>query len=558
MRFAPCYSVVLLSTVALVSVGRAQTPPPVSVWERQPDLPLARGGAAGGWIGDQLVVAGGSHWVDGTKRWATRVDIFEPQRGAWAAGPAMPAPLAGSASVSDGQRLYVVGGEAEGKATNQVWRLSHEGGAWRWSPLPELPRARVYGCLALLDQKLYFLGGTDDPNDLRKASREGFVMDLRRRSGGWRPIAPLPGAPRCLAGAAADGDALMIFGGCHGTTEGKPVNLATAAYYEPQTDRWSEMNPMPYAARAVTAAALGGGAIGLFGGYSGAVTDMESYGPAYGFERRVLVFDRATGSYRAAAPLPGPAVALVADVRGDRVAIAGGEDKAKSRTAMHFTTTVPALLKNESSRPLIVCLGDSVTAGAGRSGVRAAETYPRVLQSLMKAEKPLTWVVNAGVGGENTRQALQRVTNVFSPHTRIDAVVLMYGLNDAALVDPGPTDRVEPRIPVKEYRENLVALIRETRRQGARPILCTPNPMTPAYPYAGKGAYAKSPDINFALKPFVAAAREVALQEVVELVDIYAVFERTPNWETLFPDGIHPNATGLDLLARAVKIALRP
>lgn len=545
-----------LACLATAAAAASQPAAPVGAWRRLADLPLARAGAAGGWIGDRFVVAGGNYWVNEQKRWTERTEVYSPQDDRWEAGPSLPAPLAGAGAVADGRRLYVVGGEAEGKPSALAWRLEREGGVLKWTSLPELPRPRAYGALALVEDALYLAGGCDDPADLRTATREVLRLDLRRRSQGWKAVAPLPGPVRCLSAAASDGRAVFVFGGCNINGAGKVFNLDQACYYEPGVDRWSVLNPMPYAARAATAAYLGKGQVGLFGGYSGGPDDMERYGPGYGFERRVLVYETEKNHYRETAPLTGTTAVATVDVRDGRIAVVGGEDRARSRVGTHLTTTVTALLKNETSRPVVVCLGDSVTHGVGRSGVRERETYPRALESLLAGKEPQSWVVNAGLGGENTRQALQRFSRVFGALHRVDAVAIMYGLNDASLIDPGPTERSEPRIPLAEYRENLRALVRETRRQGARVVLCTPNPMTPAYPHARRGRYATAPEINFVLKDYAAAVREVAREERVDLVDVYELFRSTPAWEALLPDGIHPNATGLDMIARAVRRAL--
>ncbi len=542
--------------LAAGSAAISQPAAPVGAWRRGADLPLARAGAAGGWIGDRFVVAGGSYWSNEQKRWSERTDVYSPQEDRWEAGPPLPLPLAGAGTVADGQRLYVVGGEAEGKPSARSWRLERAGGTLKWTPLPDLPRPRAYGALTLVEDALYLAGGCDDPADLRTSTREVLRLDLRRRSLGWKSVAPLPGPVRCLSAAASDGRAILVFGGCNANAAGQAVNLDQACYYEPGVDRWSMLNPMPYAARAVSAAYLGEGRIGLFGGYSGGPDDMQRYGPAYGFERRVLVYETGKNHYRETAALSGTSAVATVGVRDGQIQIAGGEDRARSRAATNLTTSVTALLKNESSRPVVVSLGDSVTHGVGRSGVRESETYPQVLESLLAGKETRTWVVNAGLGGENTRQALQRFPRVFGSLHRVDAIAIMYGLNDAALIDPGPTERSEPRIPLAEYRENLRALVREARRQGARVVLCTPNPMTPAYPHARRGRYATAPDINFVLKDYTAAVREVAREERTDLVDVYELFRSTPAWEALLPDGIHPNATGLDMIARAVRRAL--
>jgi lysophospholipase L1-like esterase/N-acetylneuraminic acid mutarotase len=523
----------------------------VSAWTAGPDLPQARGGAAAAWLGERFVVAGGNYWQDGVKRWTDRVDAYDPATRRWESLPPVPEAAADAGSASDDSSLYLAGGTSGGTATDRCRRLRFSAGTWRWEALPPLPRPLAYGGSVAAGGALYYLGGCSDPADLRTAGRDCYRLDLKRPTAGWKKVRSLPEPGRCLAAAAEQDGRPILLGGCFGNASGKPVNLADALRYDPKRDRWEKLASLPQPVRAATAVSLGKPGLALLGGYSAAADAMDRYGPAYGFERRAYLLAR--GRFREIAALPGAALGPAAAAHGGVLYLAGGEDRSRSRTAAFHSARAEDLLRNETGRPVWVCLGDSVTAGVGRSGVTEAQTYPRELERSLSGTPGAPWVVNGGLGGENTRQALQRLPSLLKPLVRVDRVIIMYGLNDAALIDGGPRDRVEPRVPVAEYAENLRALVAEVRRQGARPTLCTPNPMTRAYPYAGRGLYATNPDINFMLKEFVEASRRVAKDEKVPLVDVYELFRQRKDWEKLFPDGIHPNAEGLAMIALALR-----
>ena len=544
-----------VALAVLATFAGAQTPPAsVSAWRPGPDLPLARGGASAAWLGDRLVVAGGNYWQDGVKRWSDRVDAYDPATRRWESLPALPDPGADAGSASDGSSLYCLGGTVEGAAVARCRRLTRSGAAWRWEELPKLPEPRAYGSSAVVGGTLYYFGGCPNPADLRSATRESYRLDLRRPEQGWKKAAALPEPARCLAAVAVHEGRALLFGGCYANEAGKAVNVADAARYDPKRDRWEKLRSLPEPVRAATAVSLGKPGVAVLGGYSGGPDAMDRYGPAYGFERRAYLFSG--GRFREVAALPGTAVAPSAAVSDGTLFIGGGEDRAKSRSAALQSARVDDLLQNETGRPVWVCLGDSVTAGVGRSGVSEAQTYPRELERSLSGTPGAPWVVNGGVGGENTRQAIQRLPSLLKPLARVDRVVIMYGLNDSALIDGGPRDRTEPRVPVGEFAENLRALVVEARRQGARPVLCTPNPMTRAYLYGNRGLYAANSDINFLLKEFAEAARRVAREEQVPLVDVYELFRKRKEWEKLLPDGIHPNAEGLAMLSSAVRNAV--
>lgn len=543
--------------ILALTTGCSAAPARVSGgWARQLDLPLPRAGVAAAWLEDRLVVAGGSYWEAGTKRWTPRVDAFVPDPDRWETLPPLPAPVSNAASAADGRSLFILGGMGAEGTSARAWRLSRRADNWRWEPLPELPTPTVYGAAACVDGRLYLAGGAADAAELRTVTRAVYRLDLRRPGARWQPLDALPGRGRGIMAVAADRGGFSLFGGAYAERDPARVeNLAEALRFDARSGRWRMLRPLPVALRACAAAALPDGRVVLVGGYSASADDAGKFPSPFGFERRVWVFQPRDQRYQAGVPLP----AAVADGRAvygeDRVWVVSGEDRAKSRTPMLASIPAADLLAARGGRPVWLCLGDSVTRGA-RSGVTEAQTYPAVLETLLEAGGGGPRVVNAGVGGETTAGLFQRLGGLFAAHERIDRLVVMYGLNDAALIDPGPTERTEPRVPVATYRENLRGVVREARRQGAAVVLCTPNPMTRAYAYAGRGAYARASDVNFVLKDYADAAREVAAQEEVPLVDVYRLFVDTPGWERLLPDGIHPNPEGLAMIAGAVRRAL--
>src|SRR5439155_722694 len=83
-----------------------------------------------------------------------------------------------------------------------------------------------------------------------------------------------------------------------------------------------------------------------------------------------------------------------------------------------------------SSPPVkIVTLGDSITRGV-RAGVKAEETFAALLQKDLRGRDIQADVVNVGIGGERTDQALQRLAkDVIALKPAV--VVIMYGTNDS-------------------------------------------------------------------------------------------------------------------------------
>ncbi|MGL4462495.1 MAG: SGNH/GDSL hydrolase family protein, partial [Planctomycetia bacterium] len=195
--------------------------------------------------------------------------------------------------------------------------------------------------------------------------------------------------------------------------------------------------------------------------------------------------------------------------------------------------------------PTVMTLGDSITLGV-RGGVGPMQTYPAQLQQTLQADEYDAGVVNVGVGGERTDQALARLDALLAekqPHV----VVVMYGTNDS-YVDAGKST---PRLSVEQYRSNLEELVSRIQTFGAEVVLATPPRWGAAAKPNGLGEHP-----NVALTPFVKACRTTAVESGVPLVDHFGVWtaeeEKGRNLSAWTTDECHPNPEGGRVLADGV------
>ncbi len=80
----------------------------------------------------------------------------------------------------------------------------------------------------------------------------------------------------------------------------------------------------------------------------------------------------------------------------------------------------------EAVTPVIVCLGDSLTAGFG---LLSEQAYPHLMEQMFAAEGYEVDVLNAGVSGDTSAGALRRVEGLLGPE--VAALVGALGGNDA-------------------------------------------------------------------------------------------------------------------------------
>lgn len=192
----------------------------------------------------------------------------------------------------------------------------------------------------------------------------------------------------------------------------------------------------------------------------------------------------------------------------------------------------------------IVTLGDSITKGV-RAGVRAEDTFASRLETSLSTTGISARVVNVGIGGERTDQALQRLERVLA--LKPDFVTIMYGTNDS-YVDQGAS---ESRISRKAYRDNLQAMIVRLLSSGVQPVLMT-EPRWAA-DAANNGA-GENPNVRLA--PYMEACREAAREWRLPLIDHFADWtaaeEGGTNLRDWTTDGCHPNPEGHARLAAAI------
>jgi acyl-CoA thioesterase I len=186
-------------------------------------------------------------------------------------------------------------------------------------------------------------------------------------------------------------------------------------------------------------------------------------------------------------------------------------------------------LRASQEPPVVVCLGDSLTAGYG---LDQAQAYPALLQ---KRIDDLGWkfkVVNAGLSGETTAGGLRRLDWVLK--RRIDVLILALGGNDALR-----------GISLDTTRQNLDQILIRTRAKNPDAQLIVAGMLIP--PNWGREYF----------NGFRAIFPELAKKHRAGLIPfLLEGVGGKPNLN--FPDGIHPTAEGHRVVAANVWKVLEP
>jgi acyl-CoA thioesterase-1 len=176
-------------------------------------------------------------------------------------------------------------------------------------------------------------------------------------------------------------------------------------------------------------------------------------------------------------------------------------------------TVLILILQAAAHRPVILAIGDSMTAGYG---VAREVSYPAQLETELRKHGYDYIVVNQGVTGSTTTQALGRLTRALSLQPEI--VIIQLGGNDAS-----------QGIPWNVSRENLRTMIQRFKPGGAR--------------------------------VFFAGGRFPYLDELAKELDVPVIpfLEGVQGHrELLIADGIHPNGEGYSIVVHNILTVLEP
>jgi N-acetylneuraminic acid mutarotase len=233
-----------------------------------------------------------------------RFYVYDPINGPqqWVRLPDLVQGVTHSGSTTDGRYIYWAGGYREGTDSNGNPSSQIFGSrAARWfdtsttlsGTLPLLPVPRAAGGLALLGNTLHYIGGTNIERTVDVGDH--YVLDLGNQAAGWTSAAPLPN-PRHHAGMVALNGSIYYIGGQHGH-DGQLVPQRDVHRYDPATDSWTRLADLPIAPGlnhiSHSTIALDGRIL-IFGGQTTHDTAVNT----------VFAYDPATNAWSQLNPLP--------------------------------------------------------------------------------------------------------------------------------------------------------------------------------------------------------------------------------------------------------------
>ncbi len=172
---------------------------------------------------------------------------------------------------------------------------------------------------------------------------------------------------------------------------------------------------------------------------------------------------------------------------------------------------------DSTSGKTIICFGDSLTEGYG---AKPGEDYPSVLAKLLNQP-----VINAGISGNTTRQALERLQiDVLNNDPRL--VIVQFGGNDFFR-----------KIPRSETRDNLDQIVLKIQEKGAMVAI------------AGVRIGLLVDEYDEVYKQVAKNRKCIYIPNIMK--DIFTDSQKKS-------DELHPNAAGYSIIARRIYERIKP
>ena len=201
-------------------------------------------------VGDKLYVFSGygdkTGGVDGWEPSRT-YERYDPATGKWAMMGQMPTPTTHSAVAVAGTDVWFAGGytlrptdpNKQDVTSTNVWVYHTTTNTWEKGPA--LPARRASGGMGVINNVLYYTSG--EPQDHHSNSTDTWALDLANKAAGWKAKAAIPNG-RTHFGTAVVNNKLYVLGGQH-DIDAKATFLKDAYSYDPTADKWTRLADIP-------------------------------------------------------------------------------------------------------------------------------------------------------------------------------------------------------------------------------------------------------------------------------------------------------------------------
>lgn len=199
-------------------------------------------------------------------------------------------------------------------------------------------------------------------------------------------------------------------------------------------------------------------------------------------------------------------------------------------TAYNLYCWFPHREKPDRRKRRVLCIGDSITFGAGVPWTRWRDSYPACLKRLLgKQYQALNYGISGATAQERTDHPYSAAFRAAAARTMPEVCIFLLGTNDSK----------PHNWNAESYETAVKGWIGEIKRWASHPRILL---AVPPKAFSVDGApvvYAiRDEVIRDEIRPILT---RLAQSEDVELLDLYEASRTHPEY---FADGVHPNAAG--------------
>lgn len=305
------------------------------IWDSQSPAPIRRVEGPSAVVDGKVYVFGG--FYDSALRATEQVHVYDPGTDLWTRRADMPVALTHGALAVDDRTVWILGGFSgnhPGPVIADTFR--YDTVTDTWSSGPSLPAPRGSGGAARLGRNLHYFGGVS--TDKEVSLGDHFVLDLDNLAAGWSAATAMP-VPRNHLGSTDFGGRAYAIGGQFRHSN-NPEDVDWVHAYDPATQAWTELEPLPFPRSHFEPGTFSmNGKVVIAGGRANTLGHLSV--------PDVTAYDPFTDTWQSLPPLPEALIAPVAKAFADRVLISSGGVTAVSPDVATYTRLQSAALGNE-------------------------------------------------------------------------------------------------------------------------------------------------------------------------------------------------------------------
>ena len=253
-----------LQVTAIATTPQTKITDTKSFWTIGAAMPTPRTEIAGASFGDGVYIIGG---FDKSGRVRDIVEVYNIKNNTWTEAAPLPIPLHHTSVSSYNGKLYVAGGYTDNNwnPTNNLF--IYDPLKNKWQEGKQMPTARGALTANFINGVLFAVGGQSSSFSSSSSGILATTEAYYPESDSWASKAPMPTARHHAGSAVVDGKLYVIGGRVAGISP--IVNVNINEMYDPQQNTWISFEQMPSKRSGIAAAAVSsanGNDIYVFGG----------------------------------------------------------------------------------------------------------------------------------------------------------------------------------------------------------------------------------------------------------------------------------------------------